>query len=133
VTTNWEHRIRTTYRRQLIAAKAIIDGYARIGETITYRRLEQMIGLADRVSPAVRNALLELISLDSDAEGGGLITVVVLHGNTGTPDDGKPGTGFLAIAASVGRDISDPDALYAYERDYVFAHAQREGALSSIY
>jgi len=50
VTTNWEHRIRTTYRRQLIAAKAIIDGYARIGETITYRRLEQMIGLADPVS-----------------------------------------------------------------------------------
>jgi hypothetical protein len=124
-TENWEHRIRSSYRRQLITAKAIIDGYARLGETLTYDTLGRMIGLSpDR--PAVRASLLDLISSDANSEGRGLVTVIV------TGEDGMPGPGWFTLADSLGRDVGDHDALVRNERDYVFAHAN-DDAESSIF
>jgi hypothetical protein len=77
-------------------------------------------------APAVANNTLELISLDAEAEGRGLITVIVVN------DDGQPGPGWLELARSVGRGANDHHALIASEREFVFAHA-RDEVPSSIY
>lgn len=124
-TENWEHRIRSSYRRQLIAAKAIIDGYARLGETLSYRKLDRMIGLPP-TNPAVRAALLDLISSDTDLAGRGLVTVIVVG------EDEMPGPGWFTLAESVGRDVSDRETLVRSERAHVFAHAE-DDVQSSIF
>ncbi len=116
---NWERKIRTDYPRQLIAAKAIVDGYARMRETITYTRLRRMIALPSN-RPAVEAALLDVISSDTNTAGRGLVTVIVIG------DDDRPGHGWYELAESLGRDVSDRDALFHSELETVFAHADDE-------
>ena len=56
------------------------------------------------------HALLGQLSKESDAEGKGMISALVVH-----KEDERPGKGFFSLAKDLGRDISDPEKCWSEE------------------
>jgi hypothetical protein len=59
--------------------------------------------------------LLGELSEESEAEGKGMISVLVVH-----KEDGYPGKGFFVLAQQLGRDVTDRDRCFAEELGRVF-------------
>jgi hypothetical protein len=66
------------------------------------------------------NHLLDEISREEDAEGRGMMSVLVVH-KTG---DQMPGPGFFKLAKLLGRDVRDKEAFWISELEHV-VHAHR--------
>ena len=64
-------------------------------------------------------AMLDEISTESDAQGRGMLTVVVVH-KTG---DMRPGPGFFELARKLGRDTSDIDRCWIEEFKHVLSRS----------
>jgi hypothetical protein len=62
------------------------------------------------------HGLLGQLSEDSEAEGKGMISALVVH-----KEDGRPGNGFFTLAKELGRDISDPEKCWLNELNRVYA------------
>jgi hypothetical protein len=60
------------------------------------------------------HGLLGQLSEDSDAEGNGMISALVVH-----KDDLRPGHGFFLLAAQLHRDVSDADKCWINELNRV--------------
>jgi hypothetical protein len=61
--------------------------------------------------------LLYEISLEEDAAGRGMLSVLVIR-----KEDGRPGEGFWDLAQSLGRDVTDRDRLWSDETRVVLSH-----------
>jgi hypothetical protein len=55
--------------------------------------------------------MLGEISTESDAQGRGMLTVLVVHGD----GDMRPGPGFFQLAKKLGRDVADRDRCWSDE------------------
>ena len=93
------------------ARKAMVAA-ARSKSTIVYSDLVQKITscVLEPNGPHLAHMLGE-ISSEEDAEGRGLLTVVVVHKS----GDMKPGSGFFQLAKSLGRSVVDEDQFWIDE------------------
>lgn len=94
---------------------------AREARTITYSELSREV-LPLRLPPDsyALAAMLGEISEESDADGRGMLSVLVVHKD----GDGRPGGGFFELAAKLGRAAgSDHDLLWIEEMNRVTAAA----------
>jgi hypothetical protein len=123
---NWRATLLgANYGPKTRAAKAIVDGYARISTLITYDQLLIMLNWKNPLEPAVLLNMLDFISSDADEHGRGLITVVVVK-SLERPVMAWPSDGWFTLAESLGRDVSDRHNAVVRERVHVFAHANDE-------
>jgi hypothetical protein len=65
------------------------------------------------------HALLYEISVEEDAAGRGMLTVLVVR-----QEDGLPGQGFFDLAEKLGRDVSDRIRCYGEETKVVLSHCE---------
>ena len=65
------------------------------------------------------HALLGEISVEEDAAGRGMLTVLVVR-----QEDGLPGQGFFDVAEELGRDVSDKIRFYCEETKVVLSHCE---------
>ncbi len=98
------------------ALRDLLASVAARGETITYDELRESLALAGDLVPALR-----ALSEAEDDAGRGLLTAVVVRGDTG-----RPGAGWFRLAAARGRDVTDEEAVWQAER----SRLQREGQAS---
>lgn len=96
---------REEIRRTLIAR-------AREGRTISYSELISQVHTV-RLSPdaSALAAMLGEISEAEDAQGRGMLSVLVVHRD----GDMRPGLGFFELARKLGRDTSDTDRFWLEE------------------
>jgi hypothetical protein len=97
--------------------REVLNAVARRGETITYTDLVRQVH-AMRLDPhdyAVAHLLGEISAVDH-AEGRGMRSALVI-----SKEEGKPGTGFFALAASCGEDVSDQERFWVHELHKVYA------------
>lgn len=79
---------------------------------ITYGQLcERISSLKLEPDSEVLRLLLGEISTEEDAEGRGMLTVVVVHQG----GNGRPGSGFFKLASRLGRDTHDRDQFWTKE------------------
>lgn len=90
-------------REKLISYSALVTRITSISLDAHDHRLDHFLGE---------------IAIEDDNDGKGLTTVVVVH-KTG---DQMPGSGFFDMAASQGRDISDPVACWMEELKSVYRY-----------
>ena len=100
-----------------VVRRVLID-VARSGETITY---EQLI---DRAGGEVRALLrsdmarvLRRISIEEDDAGRGLLTALVVRGDTG-----RPGRGWFELAGQRGRSAATTDPERTWEDEVAHVH-----------
>lgn len=101
-----------TWDRARDEMTGILERCARQGTTIAYSELVarvQTIKL-DPNDHALATMLGE-ISTESDAQGRGMLTVLVVHGD----GDMRPGPGFFQLAKKLGRDVADRDRCWSDE------------------
>ena len=107
----------------LPAIRALVIAAARDRRTITYEELLDALD-PEAVAEARDNlaAILRTISTESDEEGRGLLTAVVVQRSSGLP-----GNGWFRLAEELGRDVGDRGAAWTAELDRVHAaYANRE-------
>lgn len=103
-------------------AKDILVARAKQRGMIPYSELAAQIA-AIRFEPHASSfwALLGQISEEEDAEGRGMLSVIVVHKN----GDMQPGPGFFELADSLGRDTTDILACWVEEFKVVHAYWSR--------
>jgi len=103
-------------------ARRTLAKIAKIPDVIEYGQLTREIS-SIRFDPHGDDfrRFLGQLSWESDAAGRGMITAIVVHKH-----DQRPGTGFFALAAELGSDISDPDKCWSQEVERVFRDFQQE-------
>lgn len=101
-------------------ARQILSKIAKMQEVIEYGQLTREIHSIrfDPQGDDFRHFLGQL-SWETDAAGRGMVTAIVVHKH-----DQRPGKGFFALAAELGRDISDPDKCWSQEVERVFRDGQ---------
>jgi hypothetical protein len=93
-------------------ALAVLKRTARQRATITYSDLVAEIhAIPLEPDSKVLAEILDKISTDSDAQGKGMLSAVVVHKDS----DDLPGPGFFALAKKLGRDTSDKLAFHSAE------------------
>jgi hypothetical protein len=97
--------------------RQILIERAKLCQTIAYSDLVPKIKAIDfpRNSPAFWDVLRE-ISTEENADGRGMLTAIVVHGQ----GDTLPGAGFFKLAKRLGRDISDKRAFWIEELKDVY-------------
>ena len=96
--------------------KAILSARARRTKPIAYSEFVNLLSTIRLEPRDIRLAyLLEDISVEEDALGRGMLTVLVVHKS----GDMKPGPGFFDLAARLGRDTSDKDKCWLSEFNFV--------------
>lgn len=97
--------------------KIILADRARVNHTIPYSELVSLLSSIqlEPESYALR-AMLGEVSAEEDAEGRGMLTVVVVHKGS----DGQPGPGFFDLAGKLGRDTKDEMACWIAELKRVY-------------
>jgi hypothetical protein len=90
----------------------ILERCARDGRVIAYSDLvDQVQTIKLQANDYALAAMLGEISQESDAQGRGMLTVLVVH-KTG---DMRPGPGFFELAKRLDRDVSDIDRCWVEE------------------
>jgi hypothetical protein len=99
------------------AIRAIVAS-ARNGAPISYSDLTKRISsIGFNPHDYVFHHLLGKISVEEDAAGRGMLSVLVVH-----KDDGMPGPGFFDLAKLLGRDVSDKERCWSDEARVVLSH-----------
>jgi hypothetical protein len=89
--------------------RAVLVECARYPRTIAYSELVQKVRAIDLQAHDPRlDELLGQISIEENAQGRGMLSVLVVH-KTG---DMRPGRGFYDCARKIGLDTSDEDRLW---------------------
>lgn len=103
-------------------ARGILEHVAKLRGTLTYTDLCKKISLI-KFQPEGHDLheLLYQISEESEMEGRGLITALVVHKH-----DYQPGGGFFKLAEKFGRDISDREQCWTTEVNKVFESYSKE-------
>ena len=94
-------------------ALELLRPVAAAGGTVTYGELSQQFGPSAVDGAEGRPDLasvLRAVSLSEERAGRGLLSAVVVR------PSGRPGGGWYRLAAEVGRDVTDPEACWAAER-----------------
>lgn len=92
--------------------RGILKRVASLRQTIPYSEVVSQVRAVhlERDSPLFAQ-MLDEISRQSNAEGRGMLSAVVVHKG----DDRRPGDGFFKLGSELGRDTSDRIAFYAAE------------------
>jgi hypothetical protein len=94
----------------------ILEQCARDGRVIAYSDLvDRVQTIKLQADDYALAAMLEEISAESNAQGRGMLTVLVVH-KTG---DMRPGPGFFELARKLDRDVSDIDRCWVDEFKHV--------------
>jgi hypothetical protein len=106
--------------RSLTEMRVILEEHARRRSTTTYTGLARRMATIDfdMHIPTYRGLLgrmLDAIGEQTEAEGNGILPVLVVKKGTG-----RPSNGFFSFAEKAGRDVSDPDRLVLDETAKVF-------------
>lgn len=85
----------------------------------------ELVGLVTSVNFGAHDqrlfAMLGQVSIEEDANGRPLLSVLVVHKN----GDMKPGPGFFELATSLGRDTRDTDRAWIAETQKVYQYRNR--------
>jgi hypothetical protein len=99
--------------------RAILIATAKAQGTIAYSELVKKVNAIEiPVRGHVISSILDEISSDEDAQGRGLLSVVVVHKH----GDTLPGPGFFKLARARGRDTSDVTKCWIEELKRVHAY-----------
>jgi hypothetical protein len=106
------------WEKAKVEVRTILIERARNRSQISYSELVGKVSAIhlDPESYALAHLLGE-VSTESDAAGGGMLTVLVVHKH----GDQMPGQGFFELAKKLGRDTSDPDKFWVEELNRVYA------------
>jgi hypothetical protein len=98
--------------------RTILEKVAAEGDALAYSEVVPQVKAMhlERDSPLLAR-LLDEISRQTDAEGKGMLSAVVIHKG----DDYLPGKGFFKLGKELGRDISVREVFYAMELKRVHA------------
>ena len=91
--------------------------------TITYTGICGCIEDIVDLKPTQLDDLLCAVSAETEKDGGGLLSVLVIHG--GRDSDKLPGSRFFKIAKDAGRDVSDRKIFWQKEKDFVCQYWQK--------
>jgi hypothetical protein len=98
-------------------AQAILERVARTKSAITYSDLVRMIkAMSLEPDSQLLGGILDDISRSSDTKRGCMLSAVVIHKDS----DDLPGSGFFALATSLGREV--PDALAFHSSEIARVH-----------
>ena len=101
------------------AIQAIV-AQARRGSPISYSELTKHIRSIDfDPHDYAFHHLLGEISVEEDAAGRGMLSVLVVH-----KDDGMPGPGFFDLAKDLRRDVTEKERCWSDETRLVLSHCQ---------
>ena len=97
--------------------REVLIAVARDKGKISYTKLTEMVHTI-HFSPeaAALHHMLGEISIEEDAAGRGMLSVIVVHKD----GDMMPGPGFFKLAKKLGRDISDRDKCWINEFNRVY-------------
>jgi hypothetical protein len=112
----WGHQVEL-WSTAKTEAKGVLERVAKAGrDLIFYSELNRKI-TSIRFEPDGHDfhGLLGQLSGESDEEGKGMISALVVH-----KEDRRPGKGFFTLARALGRDVSDPDKCWADEVKHVY-------------
>lgn len=112
----WGHRIEL-WNAALAEAKGVLEEVAKAERSpIFYSELNRKI-TSIRFEPDGHDfhGLLGQLSEESDEEGKGMISALVVH-----KEDRRPGKGFFTLAKTLGRDVSDADKCWSDELKRVY-------------
>ena len=94
---------------------------AQKGQPITYGDLTKRIGsIGFEPQDFAFHNLLGDISVEEDAAGRGMLSVMVVHQH-----DGMPGQGFFDLAKELGRDVSDQERFWSEETHLVLSNCAK--------
>jgi hypothetical protein len=113
----WGYRVEL-WNAAKAEAKSVLEKVAKAGsDLIFYSELNRKI-ISIRFEPDGHDfhGLLGQLSEESDEEGKGMISALVVH-----KEDRRPGKGFFTLAKALGRDVSDTDKCWADEVKRVYA------------
>jgi hypothetical protein len=112
----WGHKL-ISWDAAKTEAKTELEQVARAKKPpVTYGDLSRKVrSIAFEPDGHDFHGLLGQLSVESEQEGKGLISALVVR-----VEDGRPGRGFFTLALELGRDISDRDRLWSEEADRVY-------------
>jgi hypothetical protein len=112
----WGHR-RDLWDKAKVEAKTVLEKTAKAkGRPLFYSEISRKIS-AINFQPDGHDlhGLLGQLSEESDQDGKGLISALVVH-----KDDERPGNGFFTLAKELRRDISDREKCWVAELECVY-------------
>jgi hypothetical protein len=112
----WGHKIEL-WSAAMAEAKGELEEVAKAGHApIFYSQLNRKItSVSFEPDGHDFHGLLGQLSEESDEEGKGMISALVVH-----KEDGRPGKGFFTLASALGRNVSDPDKCWSEELKHVY-------------
>ena len=112
----WGHRLEL-WNAAMVEARDALEKVAKAGHApIFYGQLNRKIAsISFEPNGHDFHGLLGQLSEESDQEGKGMISALVVH-----KEDGQPGKGFFTLAKTLGRDVSDPDKCWSEELKRVY-------------
>lgn len=107
--------------KTILEVRLILEQAARDRRTMTYTALAKRVTTAefDMTMPTHRGMIgqvLDAIATETEAEGKGILPVLVVKKGTN-----RPSKGFFRFAEKAGRDVTKPDRLVLDEQAKVFA------------
>jgi hypothetical protein len=114
--TTWGHK-RELWDAAKQEAQAVLEEIAKgKSKPIFYSELNRKIrSIVFEPNGHDFHGLLGQLSEESDADGRGMISALVVH-----KEDGRPGRGFFSFAKDLGRDISDQERCWSDELNRVY-------------
>jgi hypothetical protein len=114
--TTWGHTL-DRWDKAKAEAMTILEKIAKTkGKPIFYSQLNRKISaISFQPDGHDFHNMLGQLSEESDQDGKGLISALVVH-----KEDERPGAGFFTLAKALGRDVSDREKCWIAEVDIVY-------------